>query len=37
VLEAEPAEALTDFSCGVSGPPMRPGREAARAAEAVTS
>jgi len=32
VLEAEPdvtAEALTDFSCGVAGTPLRPGREAA--------
>jgi Na+/melibiose symporter-like transporter len=32
VLEAEPyvpAQALTDFSCGVAGTPLRPGREVA--------
>jgi EmrB/QacA subfamily drug resistance transporter len=36
VLAAEPA-ARTDFSCGVSGPPLRPGREAGREAQPVTS
>jgi EmrB/QacA subfamily drug resistance transporter len=36
VLEAEP-EVPTEFSCGVSGPPLRSGREAGRAAQPVTS